>query len=164
MATENAILTASLFEVKHEYFFLSSLFPLGRGDSFFRMWEINKQGNKTACYHVIKVYLIIMLSKMHSFCSSISCMSIIFRHYYLNCLFIEHLNLTKQFRWCLNIIFTTVAPETYTSSSTKWFPFMATENAILTASLFEVKHEYSFFLSSFVSFRSWRFSFSDVGD
>jgi hypothetical protein len=68
MATENAILTASLFEVKHEYlFFCLLLFPLGRGDSFFRMWEINKQGNKTACYHVIKVYFIIMLSKMHSF-------------------------------------------------------------------------------------------------
>ena len=46
MATENAILTASLFEVKHEYlFFCLLLFPLGRGDSFFRMWEINKQGN-----------------------------------------------------------------------------------------------------------------------
>ncbi len=42
----NAILTASLLEVKHEYlFFCLLLFPLGRGDSFFRMWKINKQGN-----------------------------------------------------------------------------------------------------------------------
>ncbi len=40
---------------------------------------------------------------------------------------------------------------------------MATGNAILTASLFEVKHEYLFFLSSFVSFRSWRFFFFGCG-